>query len=103
MQQADENQQPSTPAVELTTEEKDLEDTTPTTEIVMHRGSQTTTFDPDFLFLIFPDKLNQYTIDDGVVFKFHFLSQSLHFWVEIENTKPPKDTKLSKKDASFIR
>ena len=71
---------------QITEEEKELEEKTPDALVCIHNGEDVKTLDPDYLVNIFPEKLNQLTISPGVIFKFHFLSKSLYYWVEIFET-----------------
>jgi hypothetical protein len=54
------------------------------TKIWLWDGDEYEEFQSDYLNQIFPYKLNKKTVTKGAQFVFHFLSSSLHFWVELQ-------------------
>lgn len=73
----------TTTVINKTEEDKELEEKVPETDIHLHTGDEVKVIIPDYLVNVYPEKLNQLTLSKGVVFRYHFLSKSLHFWIEI--------------------
>ncbi len=73
------------------------------TKIWMWEGDQYHEFDSDYLNQIFPYKINKKTMAKDSKFIFHFLSSSLHYWVELVQEEQPQPEKLGKKDCKVIQ
>jgi hypothetical protein len=72
------------------------------TKIWLWDGDEYEEFHSDYLNQIFPYKLNKKTVTKGAQFVFHFLSSSLHYWVELQQEEEPEPEKLSIKDSKVI-
>lgn len=72
------------------------------TKIWMWEGDQYEEFDSDYLNQIFPYKLNKKTMAKDSRFIFHFLSSSLHYWIELHQEEEPEAEKMGKKDTKVI-
>lgn len=59
------------------------------TKIWMWEGEEYDVYDSDYLNQIFPYKLNKKTMTKDSQFVFHFLSSSLHYWIELQQEGPP--------------
>lgn len=68
----------------------------------MWEGEDYEEFHSDYLNQIFPYKLNKKTVSKGAQFVFHFLSSSLHYWVELQLEGEAEPDKLSPKDSKVI-
>lgn len=73
------------------------------TDIHIHNGSNVLEVQPDYLNNMYPEKLNQFTVSKGVVFRYHFLSKSLYYWIEIVENGETEFGKLSKNDVEKIK
>lgn len=72
------------------------------TKIAIWSGSDFEEFESDFLNQIFPYRINKKTMTAGSQFIFHFLSSSLHYWVELVQEGEQEPEKLGKKDLKVI-
>lgn len=72
------------------------------TQVWLWDGDQYDDFESDYLNQIFPYKINKKTMTKDAKFIFHFLSTSLHYWVELVQEGEPEPEKLGKKDSKVI-
>ena len=55
------------------------------TKIKVWDGEEYDEYESEFLNQIYPYKLNKKTVTADAQFTFHFLSKSLHYWVELSH------------------
>jgi hypothetical protein len=53
------------------------------TKLVIWDDDEIEELEVDYLNQVYPEKLNKTTMTPGTLFTFHFLSSSLHYWVEM--------------------
>lgn len=72
------------------------------TRVWLWDGDEYEEFESDYLNQIFPYKINKKTVTKGAQFVFHFLSSSLHYWVELQQEGETEPDKLGSKDIKVI-
>lgn len=82
---------------------EELTEMCPETKVLLWDGEEFDEFEPEYLNQVYPEKLNRWTVAEGVEFVFHYLSCSLWYWVELVEKKPPQPGKLSRKDMAYLK
>jgi ornithine carbamoyltransferase len=72
------------------------------TKVWLWDGDEYEEFESDYLNQIFPYKINKKTMTKGSQFIFHFLSSSLHYYIELQQEGEVEPEKMGSKDIKVI-